>query len=55
MLIFKCVLVVVIINSLEVHVHAQLDLLLIFALVSVLNGLDCMCALNDMHAAESLA
>ena len=39
----------------EVHVQPQLDLLLVFALVSVLNGLDCMCALNDMHAAESLA
>ena len=39
----------------EVHVQLQLDLLLIFALVSVLNGLDCMCVHNDMHAAESLA
>jgi len=26
----------------KVHVHLQLDLLLVFALVSVLNGLDCM-------------
>lgn len=34
----------------EVHVQPQLDFLLIFALVSVLNGLDCMCAFNDMHA-----
>jgi len=38
----------------KVHVHPQLDLLLVFALVSVLNGLDCMLALNDMHVARSL-
>ena len=38
----------------EGHVQPQLDLLLVFALVSVLNGLDCMRALNDMHVAKSL-
>ena len=39
----------------EVHVQPQLDLLLVSALMSVLNGLDCMRVLNDMHAAKSLA
>ena len=39
----------------EVHVQLQLDLLLVFALVSVLNVLDCMCVLNDMHDVESIA
>jgi len=39
----------------EVHVQLQLDLLLVFALVSVLNGLDYMHAHNDMHVVESLA
>ena len=39
----------------EVDVQPQLDLLLLFALVSFLNGLDCMHVLNDMHAAGSLA
>ena len=39
----------------EVHVQPQLDLLLVFALVSVLNGLDCMHAHNHMHVVESLA
>ena len=33
----------------EVHVQLQLDLLLLFALVSVLNGLDCMHVHNDMN------
>ena len=36
----------------EVHVRLQLKLLLVFALVSVLNGLDFMCVHNDVHAAE---
>ena len=39
----------------EVHVQLQLDLLLVFDLVSVLNGLDCMHAHNVMHDVESLA
>ena len=39
----------------EVHVQLQLDLLLVFALVSLLNGLDFMHVHNDMHVAESLA
>jgi len=39
----------------EVHVHPQLDLLLVFALVSVLNVLDYMHVLNNMHDVESLA
>jgi len=39
----------------EVHVQPQLDLLLAFVFMSVLNGFDCMHALNDMHATESLA
>ena len=37
----------------EMHVQPQLDLLLVFASVNVLNGLDCMRVLNDMHAAGS--
>ena len=37
----------------KVHVQPQLDLLLFFTLV--LNGLDCMCVFNGIHAAESLA
>ena len=36
----------------EVHVQLQLDLLLVFALVSVLNGLDYMRVHNDMHVVE---
>ena len=39
----------------EVHVQPQLDLLLVLILVSVLNGLDRMRVLNDMHAIECLA
>lgn len=39
----------------EVHVQPQLDLLLIFAMVSVSNGLDCKCVLNDMHVVGSFA
>lgn len=39
----------------EVHVQPELDLLFIFALVSVLNRLDQMRALNYKHVAESLA
>ena len=39
----------------EAPIRLQLDLLLFFALVSVLNGLDCMHAHNDMHVVESLA
>lgn len=38
----------------EVHVQLQLDLLLVFTLVGVLNVLDCMCVHNDMHVVESL-
>ena len=34
----------------KVHFQPQLDLLLVFTLVSVLNGLDRMCVHNDMHA-----
>ena len=39
----------------EVHVQLQLDLLLVFALVSVLNGLACMCVRNGMNFVESLS
>ena len=39
----------------EVHVQPQLDLLLVFTFLSVLNGLDCMCVLNDMHVVGSFA
>ena len=39
----------------EVLVWLQMDLLLVFPLVSALNGLDCMRAHNDMHVVESLA
>jgi len=39
----------------KVHVQLQLDFVLVFALVNVLNGLGCMHAHNDMHDAESLA
>lgn len=35
----------------QLHVQLQLDSLLVFASVSVLNGWDCMHAHNDMHAA----
>ena len=38
----------------KVHVQLQLDLLLVFTFVSVLNELDCMCVHNDMHVVESL-
>jgi len=38
----------------RVHVQPQLDLLLFFALVSVLNGLDYMCVLNNVHVVGSL-
>jgi len=39
----------------KVPIWLQLDLLLVFALVSVLNGLDCMLADNEILAVESLA
>jgi len=52
-LIFQCVLVVMRINC-QLHAQLQLDLLLVFTLVSVLNGLDRTHVHNDMHAIESL-
>lgn len=55
MLIFKCVLVVMRINLPKCMFSPSLTLLLIFTLVSVFNGLDCMQSLNDMHAAGSFA
>ena len=39
----------------KVDVQPQLDLFLVFALVTVLNGLDFMRTLNHMHATESFA
>ena len=39
----------------KVPIQLQLELLCVFALVSVLNGLDYMYVHIDMHAAESLA
>ena len=39
----------------EVHVQPQLDLILVFTLVSVLNGSDCMCALDNMNYTGSFA
>jgi len=39
----------------EVPVCLHLDLLLLLTLVSVLNGLDCMHAHNDMHVVEPLS
>ena len=38
----------------EVHVQLQLDLLLVLALGSVLNGLDCVHEHNGIHAVEAL-
>lgn len=49
--IFQCVLVVMCINC-QLRVQLQSDLLLVFGLVSVLNGWDCMCAQYGVHAAE---
>lgn len=39
----------------EVHVQPRLEFLVVFAFLSVLNGLNCMHVLRNMHAAESLA
>lgn len=50
-MIFECVLVVMHMNF-QLHVQLQLDLLLIFALVSVLNEWDHMRTQNDTHAVE---
>ena len=50
-LIFQCVLVIMRINF-QLHVQLQLDFLLVFASMSVSNGLDHMHAHNDMYAAE---
>ena len=51
LLIFQCVLVVMCINC-QLHVQLQLNLLLLFSSVSVLNGWGHMCVHNDMHATE---
>ena len=51
MLNFQCVSVVISINF-QLHVQLKLQLLIVFALVSVLNGWERMCAHDDMHVSE---